>query len=54
MKNEEQMKCENKENKDPFKGCLAGSVVRACDSWSGGYRFEPNIWCKDCLKKKNL
>jgi len=33
------------------EGHLAGSVSRACDSWSWGHEFEPHTGCSDFLKK---
>ena len=34
-------------------GCLAGSVVGVCNSWSRGCKFEPHVVCRDHLKLKS-
>lgn len=36
------------------KGCLAGSVGRAWDSWSSGCRFEPILGVETTWKNKTL
>ena len=40
--------CQNKPTMS--RGRLAGSVGGACDSWSWGYKSEPQVGCRDCLK----
>ena len=41
-------------NVKTFKGHLAGSVGRACDSRSQGCKFKPHVECRDLKNKKPL
>ena len=41
-----------KEKKEKFKGCLAGSISRADDSWSQGCEFEPHVGCGDYWERE--
>lgn len=40
--------------KEQPRGCLVGSVVGACDSWTWNCGFESHFECKDYLKKNPL
>ena len=46
--------CDKKSRfKKKFRGCLAGSAVRAHDSWSQGCEFKPHNGHRGYLKNKN-
>ena len=36
------------------RGCQAGSISGACDSWSGGSELKSHIECRDNLKSLKI